>query len=206
MIKEELSDEDLLALIEAGSKSAEDALYHRFYAESVRAGKNYARLYRHLGISEEEYTSVAFSKVYDALCSYKNVRISFRSYWHVLVRNAIFDFINHSGYETSVKYDKNVSFDDQAYICSEDLLLSDVVGEVDELFSDENIYVHVAKIINNKENDFTDEERKVARLAFILGYKRKEIVELLNTNEDHLSYVLKVAKKKIMQILKESYL
>lgn len=205
MIKEELSDEDLLALIDAGSKSAEDALYNRYYAESVRAGKNYAKLYRHLGISEEEYTAVAFSKVYDALRSYKNVRINFRSFWHVLVRNAVFDLINHSDYQVSVKYDKNVSLDDQAYISSDEVLLSDVIGE-DEDKGDDDLYTNIANIINNKENDLTDEERKVARLAFILGYKRRDMLEILDTNKDHLSYVLKVVRKKIIKILKDSYL
>lgn len=206
MIKEELTDEDLLTLIEAGSKSAEDALYNRYYQLSEEAGINYYKLYKKYGITAEEFASVAFSKVYDALCNYKNVRVDFRSYWRVLVKNAVLDYIKESGYELSVKYGGNLSLDARAYLCSEELLLSDVIGSNEmEYLEGDTLLTLFNSIISKKEYNFTNEERRVAKLVYIMGYKKREVAEMLKVSDDHISYVLKSAKKKIIKILKEVY-
>lgn len=207
MIKDEFSDEDLLTLIQAGSKSAEDALYERYYIYSINAGSNYAKLYFNTRITAEEFTAVAFSKVYDALKNYNRVRVSFNAYWHVLVRNAILDYINHNTFPDSVKMCGNRSLDDLAYYSSDELTLSDVIGEDDSAaINGDTLLKILNEIVTSNAYDFSQEERIVLELLYILGYKKREILKLLEIDDNHLSYVIKVLKKKITKILKDSYL
>ena len=206
MIKEELSDEDLLTLCEAGSKSAEDALYQRYYELSVTAGRNYARLYANLGITEQEYTAVAFSKVFDALRTYKRVRVDFKSYWRVLVHNAVNDYINENVDITSVRRPGNISLDERAYNCDEELLLSDIIGGTDDYLNGDSLYRLLNVVFSSDLYGFTKEEREVGKYIFILGYKRAELVDILDMDEDHLNYVIRNLKKKLMEIIQESYL
>lgn len=207
MIKEELTDEELLYLYEAGSDSAKSALFDRYYNYSVGLGKYYYKMFKRCGISIEEYTAVAFSKFDEALKSHKKIRIDLLNYWKLLVKNAVYDYIRKNSYTLGARafmlsLDDTVVYDDD-----DPLYLHDVVGDLDEVISDSRSIMGLIKaIVETDEYDFTSEEREIVRLTYLEGYEIEESAKILNISSNHAYYIAKMVKRKISEIIKDSYL
>lgn len=206
LIKDDLTDEELLYLIEAGSDSAKSALFDRYYKRSESIGRYYYKMYRRTGITIEEFTMVAFSKTDEAFKTYRNKRVDFYNYWKVLVRNAIHDYIRHNSFTIgprshTVSIDEGVSYD------NEPLYLHDVIGDVDEVINDSRSIVNLLnEIVETDKYNFTSEERAFTDLYYVKGYEIEEITEMLQSSINHIYYVAKVVKSKITKIIKDSYL
>ena len=207
MIKEELSDLDLIALIEAGSASAEAAFYERYLNYSKTIARSYVNEFAHSGIGVEDFTASAFSKVSIALANFnkiENKSVSFNGYWKTIVKNAIFDYLLENAYTSEVNRPlSDYSFDDYAYYNNERIELHDVIGEKDTYTSLRDVVINY---IEEEDSNLSDDERLVAKLLLIDEYEVSEILQETGWGRPKLNYVIRNVRQKIGKILKDSYL
>ena len=198
-----MSDEDLIFLINRGSKAAETVLYQRYSIYSRHLARTYVKEFEDSGISEDELFAVAFCQVHESLTKYEDIEKMFYIYWKTVARNAIYDYVRENSYKFGAKEFACVSFDDYRYSNNYSMFFSDVIGQSE---SDEEIKGILDPYILGDKDLLTDEEKRLAKLKFYEDYSRKEIQELTGLKMSRINYVLSTATKKIQQLLKENYL
>ena len=203
MLLKEMSDEDLIFLINRGSKSAETTLYQRYSVYARHQARKYLAEFEDSGISEDELYAVAFSKVHESLTKFDEIEKVFYVYWKTVARNAIYDYVRKNSYKFGAKEFAGVSFDDYRYSNNYSLYFSDVIGQ-DE--SDEEMRKFLEPYIEGNIELLTNEEKLVAKLKLFDDYSRKEIQDVTGLKMSRVNYLLSSATKKLQQLLKENYL
>lgn len=203
MLLEEMSDEDLIFLINSGSKLAEMAIYRRYGEYARHQANNYYFHFRKSGISVDEFYAVAFSKVHDALKKQEDITSNFYIYWKTMVKNAIYDYVKHNSYESGAKAFAGLSLDGMCYDDNEVITFNDIVGENEKsssLMDILNSYVYGDEIL------LSDEEKLIAELYIIKDSSIQEIMDITHLSRSRVNYLIKTTKKKIQKLLKENYL
>ena len=203
MLLDEMSDEDLIFLIKSGSKVAEQVFYNRYSKNASELAKTYYIEFKDTGIPEEDFFSVAFSKTHQALLKFANRRKGFYSYWRAVVKNAVYDLVRDNSYSLGARSLGDTSLDDTRYDNNEKMMFHDIYGE------DENqatLVEVVENVIYGDSHHLTDEEKLMADLLLFKELKPGEIMKLTNWSRGHTSYLIRVVKSKIQEIIKENYL
>ena len=198
-----MSDEDLIFLINSGSKLAETVFYKRYSRYSNKIAKEYYEYFKSSGISREDFYAVALAKTHAALMNYTNVSQPFNRYWKSAVRNAVYDYVRHNSYKCSAKALSGISFDEECYPNNEHMLFHDIYGE-DE--SSREIYELIEKYVYGPSDYLSDDQKLLADLLFFKEWKPSSILEYTHWTRARLSYLIRATKKKIQRLLKENYL
>lgn len=207
MISEELSDEDLIVLINAGSKSAELAFYERYSRYSATVAKDLVKDYSLVDSQVDDVTTIIFSRIPFLIRAYTNVTTSFNRYWKVAARNLVLDYIRKlpSNCFKGRKDDVCFNLEDVPYIENDQLTFHDVLGEDDEyLLGKDGKINELLNIVKNSRR-LTDEEKKVAIMFFFDELDVNEIAKALKISVQHVRYVIRTSKRKLAIILKDSY-
>ena len=204
LIYHELSDEDLIVLIDAGSESAKASFYERYYIRSENIGAFYANEFKRLAVSQEELTATAYSILPDILKAYKNVTCSFYTYWRIAVRNAIYEYIKEFYLTASHPYKTKVSLDEEVFTNNERMVMHDTIGEEDVFDYDYSSVLDVVEdTIVDEHSVLTNEEKIVA--AMLLeehSIDPKFLMEKYGWDKSHTYYVISRMKKKLAKLLK----
>ena len=198
-----MSDEDLIFLINRGSRAAETVLYQRYSAYSRSMAKRYQTEFSDSGISEDEFYAVAFSKVHESIKKFAELEKVMFVYWKTIAKHAIYDYVNENSYNCGAKQFAGVSFDEYFYNNNVRLLFSDVIGQTED---DEEVKEFLRPYLEGDNDLLTEQEKSIALLRFYDGYSRKEIEELTGLKRSRLDYLLDCATKKLQKLLKENYL
>ena len=201
-MKKELTDERLVFLICKGDSHAEAIFYDKYYQKSKIAGRVFYLKYGDLGISEDEFTAVAYSSVALAINKYKQIKGSFNSYWSAIVKNEVAKYIEEN--TTVLSNKSNISLDDECYENN------DVIQYHDTLSSSENddgltLKECIKKYIYSPTSDLSDEEALVAHLLFYREYSLEEIMNRTGWKRAKTYYVMRNTRKKISDYLKSAY-
>ena len=208
MIKEELSDEDLLILIDADSKSAELALYERYYRFSQQLGKYYEHEFKRTGIQAEEFTALAYEMLPKAVANRNRIKRSrFFHYWRKLCTNTIYDYVRHHVETVGVSAEFGIYLDDHTYGGIESYQFHDVLGEEDtKLKPNDEVYELLLRELKKKNSTLTNKEKLVARLMLIEEKEAYEIAKITHISISGVYYTFNTFKKKFSKIIKDSYL
>jgi len=205
MIKNQLSDEELFALIDAGSKSAEDAIYERYIGYSKIVAASFAKLFKDNGISFEEFEALAISVIPDALACRDKVERNFYLYWKSCVKNAFFSYIRENAFTLGRNYLLRSEADDLLEEVQLDGNFDNKSEDLHALFGSE-LREKILAILNNKANHFSRDEIKLGKLIYLEDYSQIEASEKLKWNKNRVSYVYRSLKAKITDKIKDCYL
>lgn len=198
-----MSDEDLIFLINSGSKLAEMTIYRRYSEYARHQANNYYFYFRKSGISVDEFYAVAFSKIHDALRKQEGITSNLYIYWKTMVKNAIYDYVKHNSYESGAKAFAGLSLDGMCYEDNEVITFNDIVGEQEENISLTDI---LDNYVYGEEDLLTDEEKLVAELHIIKDRSVQEIMDITHLSRGRVNYLIRTSKEKIQKLLKENYL
>ena len=199
-----MSDEDLIFLINAGSMLAEQVMYERYSKYSHLIAHGYHNDFKSSGITEEEFFAVAFAKTPQAIQNYSDKDIPFHSYWLATVKNAIYDYVNTNSYRLGARPLSGISFDEEPYNDNEHLLFHDIFGEEDNHSG--TAFDLLDQLLSEDDRRLDSEQKLVARLLFVEELKPAEAIEITGFTRSRFSYLTRVTKRKIQQIMKENYL
>ena len=197
-----MSDEDLIFLINSGSKLAEMAIYRRYGEYARHQANNYYFHFRKSGISVDEFYAVAFSKVHDALLKQNEITSNFYIYWKTMVKNAIFDYVRDNSYESGARSFAGLSLDGACYDDNEVITFNDIVGEEDN----NSLQDTLDNYVYGEENLLTDEEKLIVELNIIKECSIQEIMDVTHLSRGRVNYLIRTSKEKIQKLLKENYL
>lgn len=208
MIKEELSDEDLLILIDADSKSAELALYERYYRFSQQLGKYYEAEFKRTGIQAEEFTALAYEMLPKAVANRGRIkRARFFHYWRTLCTHVIYDYVRHHVETVGVSAEVSIYLDDHMYDGIESYQFHDVLGEEDtKLKPNDELCKILIKELKKKNSVFKENEKVVARLILLEEKEVEEVADEMGLSKSSVYYIFSTLKKKFSKIIKDSYL
>lgn len=198
-----MSDDDLIFLINSGSKLAEQVFYRRYSEYSRDIAKSYYLDFINSGISEDEFYTIAFSKTHDALKTHGNKKLAFLLYWKIVVRNAIYDYVQENSYTLGAKALAGTSFDEIRYMNNEHVLFHDIYGEEEDTNS---LLKFIEEYVYGPSEYLTYREKVLADLLYFKEMKPSEILVETNWSRGILNYVTKMMKEKIQKIIKENYL
>ena len=200
MVKEDLTDEELLYLIKCGSESAYLAFYERYRLKSVQLARYYSKIFTYrTGVSYEEFFELAFYLLPDLIAKVDEIISSFEAYWRRSARNAIFDFLRTRSEER-----RNIVAIEDAVSDGEHFSSPREVNEISLYSEDLRIFLK-EKIFHNSSYKFTKEEKEMARYIFFSDCSVKEAIEKLGWKRNHGLYVAHTLRQKVIKILKESY-
>ena len=197
-----MSDEDLIFLINSGSKLAEMTIYRRYSEYARHQANNYYFLFRKSGISVDEFYAVAFSKVHDALLKQEGITSNFYIYWKTMAKNAIYDYVRDNSYESGAKSFAGLSLDGTCYEDNEVITFNDIVGEKEDNSLQETLDTYVY----GEGELLSDEEKLIAELYIIKDCTIQEIVDITHLSRSRVNYLIRTTKAKIQKLLKENYL
>lgn len=207
MLLEEMSDEDLIFLINSGSKLAEKVFYIRYSKHSRIVAKEYLEAFPDSGITKEDFYAVIFAKTYEALTRYKTnlIEKSFYKYWRAVIKNAVYDYVRINSYQMGARALSELSFDEVAYSNNDSLMLHDMISENE---ADHHLMEMIKSLIekNGKEKYFNYEENELLRLMIYEDKTIMEIMKEFNISRNHMNYLMKHIREKLEQIIKDNYL
>ena len=208
MMKDELSDDELLCLIHAGSKSAELALYDRYYRYAKVLAKNFFRIYPVSGISEDEFFEVAFSILPKTIRRYDSILSSFYNFWITCAKNAISTYLTRNAYgSTKRPYYRSITdleFSGDISIGNNKTMKISDESDRHVLYADD-LKEMIISLLEDPFNDFTEDEKTCAYLVFIKGCSNKELMRQTGWDKNHTNYTLRRVKNKLIILLKEYY-
>ena len=204
VLLKEMSDDDLIFLINSGSKLAEQVFYRRYSVYAREIAKSYYIDFKDSGISEDDFYAIAFSKTHDALNSYGDKRKKFLLYWKIVVRNAIYDYVRDNSYTLGARALAGTSFDEIRYMNNEHVLFHDIYGEEER--NDDSLLKFIEGYVYGTSKYLNYREKMVADLLYFQEKTPLEILKETNWSRGTLSYVMKMTKEKIQKIIKENYL
>ena len=199
-----MSDDDLIFLINSGSKLAEQVFYRRYSEYARDIAKSYFVDFKNSGISEDDFYAIAFSKTHDALNGYGNKTKKFLLFWKIVVRNAIYDYVKENSYTLGARALAGTSFDEIRYMNNEHVLFHDIYGEEEE--KNDSLLKFIEGYVYGSSKYLTYREKVVADLLYFKEMTPSEILEETKWSRNTLSYVMRVTKRKIQKIIKENYL
>ena len=205
MLLEEMSDEDLIFLINSGSKLAEKVFYVRYARQSHAVAKEYFEAFKDSGISEEDFYAVIFAKTYDAFISFnsKTVEKTFYKYWRAVIKNAVYDYVRINSYQIGARPLGDTSFDDIAFINNENLMLHDTIGENE---TDNQILELIKSYVESDSEFFTYEEKALLRLLIYEENTIQEVSDNFDIPRNHINYLIRCIREKTKKIIKDNYL
>lgn len=198
-----MSDEDLIFLINSGSKLAEQVFYRRYSNFAHEVAKSYYLEFKDTGITEEDFYAVAFSKTHSALINYAHRHKNFLAYWRIVVKNAIYDYVRDNSYSLGARPLSGTSLDEYRYDNNEHLLFHDIYG--DSSHNSQTLIHIIEDQVYGESNYLSHDEKLLADLLFFQELKPSEILSETNWSRNRLSYLMRVVKKKIQILLKENY-
>lgn len=201
----ELLDEELIALIDAGSQLAEKTLYNRYHHFSHLLTLELLKEYIDYRLDYEEVISVIYTKLPTIISNYHKVYSRFHLYWKKCARNAFFDYLNEIKDDVLGGKRANViSTDEVYYEGNRSLLVHDVIGvDDDQLIANDTLTINILKnLVYEDDPTLNAEEKLIAHYIYFRGYKTKDILERTPWSRDHVNYLVRNTKDKIIKILK----
>lgn len=185
---DKLNDDTLVALIRQGDSHAELLLYQKYWGFAKNLGRKIYLNYKYCGISEDEFTSVAYASVMESVKTYTG-KNSFYRFWLIIAQNECIDYLRENAFYGKLNINGVVSLDNSLNL--DMLSFHEMVGVSDDNFSDlinETYYF----FIRDKEMNLSKEE-KIA--AYYVLYKQLDISEI--------AYLTKWSKQKVYRLVKK---
>lgn len=207
MMKDELSDDELLCLINAGSKSAELAFYERYYRHARSLAKALSRIYVNVGVSEDEFTAVAFATLPKLIKCYDAILSSFYNFWLTCAKNAVASYLRKNAYGSESRpYFRSI---DEGEL-SGDRISSKLLNREGDESDRHEMYANdlkgtIINLLEDPKNRFTEDEKTAGYLVLIDGYSNKELMRTTGWDKNHTNYTLHRVKSKLIILLKEYY-
>jgi len=202
MIKD-LSDHELIILINEGNKQAEETLYSRYKLKSEILGKVLYYQYKSTGIQDDEFIQVALICVSKAIRLYKDGK-NFEKYWKKIVNNEVIDYIK-TDRSIFTNSPIRLSLDECKYADDGKMQLHEVLCQPDEKENVESLSQLLEEFIYSKNNNFTDDEALAAHLMYYRSLSTMQIAEFTGWKKAKAFYVVKGVRSKISNYLKSGY-
>ena len=203
MLLKEMSDEDLIFLINAGSELAQMTFYRRYRQYAKMVAKEYYKEFKDSGIQEDEFFAIAFERVQHAIEKYKNIQKKFLTYWKVIVKNAIYDYVRVNSYQGGMKVLSGLSLDSDCYHDSDRYTFHDAIGEKEE---ENGLKEFLENYLEDNEKTLSDDEKLILRHYILVDHTIEELCEITHLNKARINYLIRTTRNKIQQIIKENYL
>lgn len=202
MLLNEMSDDDLIFLVDAKSQLAEQELINRYMVIAKNVAKEYADVFSDSGILYDDFYSIAISCIHIAIHSYNNRKVPFKKYWKICVRNAIYDYVKDNSYRSGAKALSEISLDDTCYKESDSVRFHETVADS---HSTNTIYDILYDYASSDSDYFTKDEKVMIILHYLEERTIDEFCDITGWSKSKANYVIKNAKKKIFEILKDNY-
>lgn len=200
---EQLDDDTLIALIKKGDTHAETLLCAKYWVFAQKFGKQFASMYKDLGLTVDDFSTVAFSSIVVALKKYSKEKFhSFYNYWLAVAKNQCLNYVYDNCF-ISMDYDRPVSLDS---LSKEDgLTLHEICGLPDDKITYGLTRKQLYDFIVSDESKLTINEKVIAYYMFLNGYNSEDIRLLTKWSKEKVYSIVKRTRKKVSNFFKSGY-
>ena len=193
------TDEQLIDLIRAGDRVAEELLYTK-YKQVVRSC---ARTYFLVGADREDILQEGMIGLYKAVCDYDSAKqTSFRSFAELCITRQIISAIKSATRKKHIPLNTYISFNRTIYDGDSERTLVDVlagakVSDPAELLIGQESYDDISQRI---QKELSHLERTVLQL-YLSGYSYQQIADALHRSPKAVDNAIQRVKKKFEALL-----
>lgn len=193
------TDEQLIDLIRAGDRVAEELLYTK-YKQVVRSC---ARTYFLVGADREDILQEGMIGLYKAVCDYDSTKqTSFRSFAELCITRQIISAIKSATRKKHIPLNTYISFNRTIYDGDSERTLVDVlagakVSDPAELVIGQESYDDISQRI---QKELSHLERTVLQL-YLSGYSYQQIADALQRSPKAVDNAIQRVKKKFEALL-----
>lgn len=197
-----MSDDDLIFLVDANSQLAEKELINRYMQVAKKVAKDYSDAFSDSGIPYEDFYAIAINCIHNSIHTYSNREVPFRRYWKVCVRNAIYDYVRNNSYRTAALPLSEVSLDDVFYKEGENIRFHDTVADNQP---SNTIFELLYDYVSSNDGYFSKDEKTLIVLHYLEERTLIEFLEVTGWSRSKTYYIIKKARIKIAELLKDNY-
>lgn len=200
----QLDDDTLIALIKKGDTHAEALLCSKYWVFAKKLGYNFALLYRDLGFTIDEFTTVCFSALVTAIKKYRpHQDKAFKSYWSAVAKNQCINYV-HENSTIDVDMKRPISFDATGY--DDGLSLHDTFGSDDHSISYQLMRRRLLELVFEEDEDLlSNDEKIVVYYMFLNDYSYSELKMLTKWTKSKMYHVVGNARTKVSNFFKSGY-
>ena len=200
---EELDDDTLIALIKKGDTHAETLFYAKYMVFARNFGRKFASIYKDLGLTVDDFSTVAFSSILIAMRKYvPGQTASFHSYWQAIAKNECINYVYNNSF-IDLNAARPISMDSASQ--DNGLTLHETYGSTDTMMTDGINREQLYEFIMSKESRLKEDERVVAYYMFLHDYNHDDLQMLTKWNKKKLYYCVKRARLKVSNFFKSGY-
>ncbi|QIB70250.1 RNA polymerase sporulation sigma factor SigH [Aminipila butyrica] len=199
-IGEELSDEELAALAQAGDQLAEETLIRKY--KTVIRGKS--RLYFVAGADAEDVIQEGMLGLFKAIRSYRNDRnASFRTYAELCINRQILSAVKQAARMKYSPLNTSISIENRVMDEREDIRLADTLCSGSEADPETILLMKekMAGLESEGKSLFSQMESRVL-VEFLQGKNYSEIGKLLNKPPKSIDNAIQRIRKKLEEHLR----
>jgi len=197
-----LTDTELAVLIrKSNDNSATNELVKRYKLQTKKMVCSLLMLNYGSGISYDELEAVGLQSIFTVVTAIKSNSTSFLSYWKVVARREMINYIDQNSYHVGAKLFSGVSLNDSSPL-EDGLSNSEIYGKKDD--EKEKIFKKEILSILETNKKFTKTEKKIITL-FLENYTFKEISKMTGRCLSDVYINFNKSAKKLKSILAKRY-
>lgn len=200
---DELSDEELVFLVQQNNKEALIILIERYRKKSEIICKKIIREFPNTGIPLQDLIAVGLTTLISSIKTFKfydEKKTSFSSYWNVSITRNIMDYLQKYSYKSKGQIISGISLDNVLKKGDDETTFESMVGEPDIDVNERFLFQDFERLILVDEHTFSGNEKDVA-LSWLYDDDIDRISKQFNIKKSKVYYVINKAK----ELLKNHY-
>ena len=199
----ELDDDTLIALIKDGDTHAEALLCAKYWVFARNLGKRFASSYSDLGLTADDFATVAFSSVVIAMQKYKGkTGKTFHYYWSKIARNQCINFINDNTF-LGLDILRPLSLDSETH--EDGLTLHETCGTIDYRIKEDINLKQLYEYIVSPKSTLTEDQKVLAYYMLVENYTYEDLQQLTKWNYAKIYKLAQRVREKVSNFFKSRY-